>query len=125
MASVHALADRSYGGPVEGIVIALEIADFTQWPTNSFSAEGTVPSFKTKYRDLWCYAKLDWREIQYLTLKQQYAAYCESMVEAVNRFHLAKREPKGFDVASFSIELADALGHAKVSKLTRSASQNG
>ena len=118
-----ALANRRYGGPVEGIVIALEIADFSQWPKNSFTVEGKVPSFKTKYRDLWCFAKLDWSEIQTLTLKQQYAAYCETVIEAVNSVQLAKRKPKGFDASSFSIELADTLSNAKVSKLTRSASE--
>ena len=114
---------KFYGGSVEGIVIALEIADFSAWPEKTFVSDDCVLSYKTKHRDLWCFAKLNWTDIQHLTLKQQWVAYSEAVLQAINRIPLAKRKPKGFDAASFSMDISSSLLDAKVSKLTRSAAK--
>ena len=39
------LKGRSYGGPVEGVVVALEVADFSEWPANTFVKPEAAPSF--------------------------------------------------------------------------------
>jgi hypothetical protein len=115
------LKSRSYGGPVEGIVIALEVADFSEWPTNTFAKREATPSFKPKYKDLWCFAKLDWSRVKDMTLREQYAAYTEAVLYAVRKFHLSKKKPKGFQVEDFLSDLEAALKSLKPSKLTRAA----
>jgi hypothetical protein len=116
-----ALRSRSYGGRVEGLVVALEVAAFDQWPEVAFTKKNTPPSFKPKSRDLWCYAKLDWLKIQNLTLKEQLKAYTEAVIQAIDRVSEAKRKPKGFLVDECSTELRQVLGCLKASTLTRSA----
>src|SRR5262245_36807163 len=59
-----ALKGKHYGGRVEGCVVALEVADFKQWPSSAFARANATPSFKHKHCDLWCFAKLDWQDIQ-------------------------------------------------------------
>ena len=116
-----ALKSRNYGGLVEGIVVALEVASFDQWPETTFTRANTPPSFKSKSRDLWCYAKLDWTNIQSLTLKQQFNAYTEAVIEALDRMSTAKRKPKGFLAKECATDLRQILGNLKASTLTRSA----
>lgn len=115
-----ALKSKNYGGLVEGIVVALEVASFDQWPETTFTKINTPPSFKPKSRDLWCYAKLDWMSIQNLTLKQQFKAYTEAVIEALDRINIAKRKPKGFLAEDCSKDLRHILGTLKASTLTRS-----
>jgi hypothetical protein len=117
----EALKGKNYGGPVEGIVIVLEVADFDQWPAMAFTKIGTTPSFKPKHRDLWCYAKLDWTQIQNLTLKQQFEAYTRAVLEAIDRMSDAKRKPKGFFVQECISDLRGILCNLKASTLTRTA----
>jgi hypothetical protein len=117
----RALARRTYGGNVEGIVVAPEIADFKKWPKGMFTANDAVPSFKPKRRDLWCYAKLDWKKIQSMTLRQQYSAYCEAVLAALNRVQVAKRKPRGFLADRLVNDLRSIFAELKVSTLTRSA----
>ena len=114
-----ALKPKSYGGSVEGIVVALEVAAFDHWPENTFTKINTAPTFKPKHRDLWCYAKLDWTQIQSMTLKQQFQAYIDAVLEALDRLNIAKRKPKGFLVDECSRELRRVLNSLKVSTLTR------
>lgn len=116
-----ALKSKNYGGLVEGIVVALEVAAFDNWPEMAFTKKNTPPSFKPKSRDLWCYAKLDWLGIQNLTLKEQLKAYNEAVIEAIDRMSEAKRKPKGFLVDECSADLRHVLGSLKASTLTRSA----
>lgn len=117
----RALAGRTYGGAVEGIVVALEVADFKKWPSMVFTTKDASPTFKPKRRHLWCYAKLDWKKIQSMTLKQQYNAYCEAVLAALNRIHVAKQKPRGFEADNFVNDLRAILAELKVSTLTRSA----
>jgi hypothetical protein len=117
----RALESRSYGGPVEGIVVALEVAAFNQWSESSFTKLNTAPSFKPKSRDLWCYAKLDWVQIQNLTLKQQFKAYVDAVLEALDWLRVTKRKPKGFRVEECSRDLRCVMSILKVSSLTRAA----
>ena len=121
----RAFETKNYGGPVEGIVVALEVASFDQWPEMAFTRKNTPPSFKPKNRDLWCYAKLDWVQIQDLTLKEQLKAYTEAVVEAIDRMITAKRKPKGFLVEECATDLRQILGNLKASTLTRSAHEAG
>ncbi|MET3138479.1 hypothetical protein AAKU61_002849 [Undibacterium sp. GrIS 1.2] len=116
-----ALESKNYGGSVEGIVVALEVAAFGQWPEMTFTKNDTPPSFKPKHRDLWCYAKLDWTTIQNLTLKQQFKAYTNAVLEAIDRMSDAKRKPKGFLVHECTSDLRGILGSMKASTLTRAA----
>lgn len=116
-----ALKDKSYGGPVEGVVIALEVADFSAWPAITFVKPETAPSFKPKYKELWCFAKLDWSRIKGMTLREQYAAYTAAVLHAVSKFQLSGRKPKGFQVQEFSADLEATLQSLKPSKLTRAA----
>lgn len=116
-----ALESRTYGGAVEGIVVALEVAAFNQWPEMTFMKTNTPPTFKLKHRDLWCYAKLDWLKIQDLTLKQQFKAYADAVLEALDRMNIAKRKPKGFLVDECSRDLRGILSNLKASALTRAA----
>jgi hypothetical protein len=117
----EALRLKNYGGPVEGIVVALEVAAFDQWPEMTFAKNDAPPSFKPKHSDLWCYAKLDWTAIQNLTLKQQFKAHTEAVLEAIDRTSDAKRKPKGFLVHECTSDLRDILRNMKASKLTRAA----
>jgi hypothetical protein len=117
----RALKSKDYGGLVEGIVVALEVAAFDQWPEMTFTKKNTPPSFKPKNRDLWCYAKLDWTQIQNLTLKQQLKAYTDAVIEAIDRMSAAKRKPKGFLVEECTTDLRQILCNLRASTLTRSA----
>ncbi|EHR70801.1 hypothetical protein BurJ1DRAFT_1955 [Burkholderiales bacterium JOSHI_001] len=117
------LKGRSYGGPIEGVVIALEVADFSEWPTNTFAKADAAPSFKPKYKDLWCFAKLDWSHVKDLSLRQQYAAYTEAVLHAVRKFDLSKKKPKGFQLEDFLSDLEAILRGLKPSKLTRAAAR--
>lgn len=116
-----AMSNKYYGGPVEGIVIALEVAAFDKWPETTFARHRKVPSFKPKYRDLWCFAKLDWNQIQSLTLKQQFAAYSNAVFESIDRIKESKRKPNGFLVQEFAADLRMTFESMKVSTLTRAA----
>jgi hypothetical protein len=116
-----ALRSKHYGGNVEGFVIALEIADFKRWPKSTFTSGDTAHSYKPKHRDLWCFARLDWPKVQYLTLGQQYDAYCSVVVSAARRVSMAKRKPKGFMADAFAADLAEVLANGKVSRFTKAA----
>lgn len=113
------LQSRSYGGLVEGIVVALEVASFDQWPAMAFSKPEAPPSFKHKHRDLWCFAKLDWTRIQGLSLKLQFLAYVEAVLESLGRINMAERKPKGFDAERCALELRIALNSLRPSSLSR------
>jgi hypothetical protein len=119
----ESLKGRSYGGAVEGIVVALGVADFSEWPVNTFAKPEATPSFKPKYKDLWCFAKLDWSRIKDMTLREQYTAYTEAVLYAVRKFHLSKKKPKGFQVEDFLSDLEATLKALKPSKLTRAAAR--
>jgi hypothetical protein len=119
-----ALVGRSYGGPVEGIVVALEIADFAAWPPGTFAKKDSTTSYKPSSRDLWSFAKLDWRHIQYMTISQQFSAYSEAVLKSLRSFEQSKRKPKGFAAQEFMADLDAILSSLKPSKLTRAAHQN-
>jgi hypothetical protein len=115
------LNGKSYGGPVEGVVVALEVADFSEWPATAFAKPEATPSFKPRYKDLWCFAKLDWSHIKDMTLREQYAAYTEAVLDAVRQYHMSRRKPKGFQVEDFLSDLEAILKSLKPSTLTRAA----
>jgi hypothetical protein len=115
------LKDRNYGNSVEGLVVALEVADFRNWPSSTFVKVGKTPSFKRSHRDIWCFAKLDWKKIQRLTLSEQYQAYCNSVLASVGGIRTWRNKPKGFDIDAFETDLRDALSIGRVSRMTRVA----
>lgn len=117
------LQGKSYGGAVEGVVIALELADFSLWPATTFAKPNAAPSYKPSRKDLWCFAKLDWSKIKDMTLREQYAAYTDAVLYAVQNFALSKRKPKGFQVDDFLADLEATLRSLKPSKLTRAAAR--
>lgn len=84
-------------------------------------ARDAAPSYKRKHRDLWYFAKLEWREVQLLTLKQQYQAYCAAVLAAVRKVATTKGMPKGFSPRAFESDLASALARGKASHFTRAA----
>jgi hypothetical protein len=114
-----ALGDQVFGGGVEGIVLALEIADFASWPTSTFASREKAFSYKRKHRDLWCYGKIDWLEVQHLSLSLQYAAVGECILASINRVIDARGAPKDFDANGLHSALADALARGKPSRFTR------
>lgn len=121
---VSSYLERSnYGGPVEGVVIALEIADFSEWPPQTFAKSDAAPSYKPSHKDLWCFAKLDWRKVKDMTLRQQFAAYTEAVIYSVQKFELSRRKPKGFRATEFQRDLQNALKSLKPSTLTLAASR--
>ena len=113
------LKGKTYGGDVEGLVVALEVADFLAWPVQTFAPRDAVPSYKTKRRDLWCFAKMDWLEIHLLTVRQQYLAYSNAVLAALHRFGATKRKPKGFDATALELDLAAIFASGKSSQFTR------
>jgi hypothetical protein len=117
------LKDRNYGNLVEGLVVALEVADFKSWPSSTFAKVGKAPSFKRTRRDIWCFAKLDWKKIQRLTLSEQYQAYCNSVLASVGGIRTWRNKPKGFDIDAFETDLRDVFSSGRVSQMTRAASE--
>jgi hypothetical protein len=115
------LRGLKFGPTVGGLVMALEVADFASWPTSTFAAADASPSYKPKHRDLWCFGKLNWPDIQSLTLKQQYEAYVNCVIRAIERVTSAKRKPRDFDVDGFRNKVAEALARGKPSHFTRAA----
>lgn len=120
-----ALSDMSFGPVVESFVLALEVADFAEWPTGTFAPEGARHSYKTKSRELWCIGKLDWKAIQGLTVTQQYEAYKQCVADAVARLQHAKRKLKDFDVEAFRNALSAILARGKPSDFTGNRARRG
>jgi hypothetical protein len=110
-----------FGPTVDGLVLALEVADFASWPATTFAAVDASPSYKRKYRDVWLYGKLNWIDMQHLTLKQQYEAFTDCVLCAIERSKAAKRKPRDFDINGFQAKIAEVLASGKPSQFTRAA----
>jgi hypothetical protein len=110
-----------FGPTVDGFVLALEVADLGRWPAGAFTASNAPPSYKRKHRDLWCFGQLDWLDIQFLTLEEQYEHYGRCLLGAIGRLNEASRMPRGFEIDAFRSRVADALARGGVSQFTRAA----
>ena len=113
----------TFGSTVDGLVVALEIADFAAWPTKAFARPDAPHSYKPKYRDWWCFAKLTWPEVMNLSLAQQYRAYVTVVLASIQRLEVAPRKPRGLDVPAMRGALAAVFARGKPSQFTRATSR--
>jgi hypothetical protein len=116
-----ALSGLTFGPTVDGFVLALEIADFSKWPPGTFAPKNAPHSFKRKYRDLWCFGKLDWLDIRLLPVEQQYEQYKQCVLTTIERLKGAKRMPRDFALGEFEEKIADALSSGNPLQFTRAA----
>ena len=115
------LSGLTFGPTVDGFVVALEIADFSRWPASTFAPKDAPHSFKRKYRDLWCFGKLDWLDVKSLTLEEQYKQYAGCVRATIGRLRNAKRMPREFALDHFEAKVTDALARGDPSQFTRAA----
>jgi hypothetical protein len=94
----EALSAKSFGPSIDAFLLVLEVADFGAWgPGPAFSRPEGWTSYSPKSRELRSVGKLDWRDIQSMTARQQLEAFGLAAAEAIERVSRAKRRPKEFD----------------------------
>ncbi len=115
------LVGKVYGSSVTGMLLQLEMADFSAWPPSPFRLETKRASFLQASGRVQCTAQLSWPEVGKLSLVKQFEAYVSAVMAAVDGLDGGLRIPKDFQAKQFKDDLFAAFKLAKPSQLTRTS----